>query len=61
MESQVPVVLVPERELAEMRAFAGDVSGLPPALFAVGAEHPLLDDTLLTARRWEESGNRAER
>ncbi len=33
-----------------------DLTGLPPALFTVGTEDPLLDDSLLLAERWAEAG-----
>jgi acetyl esterase len=37
-----------------------DLSGMPPALFTVGLNDHLSDDTLLLASRWERAGNHAE-
>ncbi|HSO94935.1 MAG TPA: alpha/beta hydrolase fold domain-containing protein, partial [Acidimicrobiia bacterium] len=37
-----------------------DLHGMPPALFAVGTNDHLLDDTLFMASRWEVAGNRSE-
>ncbi|MFN3258933.1 MAG: alpha/beta hydrolase [Pikeienuella sp.] len=40
-------------EVSPLRA---DLSGMPPALFQVGTEDPLMDDSLLMAARWAASG-----
>ena len=37
-----------------------DLTGLPPALFTIGTEDPLLDDTLFTYSRWLAAGNEAQ-
>lgn len=37
-----------------------DLSGMPPALFSVGTQDLLLDDSLFMAARWTSSGNRAD-
>jgi len=40
--------------------FLADLSGMPPALFTVGTEDPLLEDTLFMQARWAAAGNDAE-
>ncbi len=47
------------RERAEdplVSPLLADLSAMPPALFQIGTEDPLLDDTLLMAERWRASG-----
>jgi acetyl esterase/lipase len=34
-----------------------ELSGMPPAIFTIGTQDPLLDDTLFMAARWRAAGN----
>ncbi|MCI4664077.1 MAG: alpha/beta hydrolase [Neomegalonema sp.] len=55
--------LLPDRALAMTEAVSplhADWSDAPPALFQVGTEDPLLDDTLFMAERWRAAGAPAE-
>ncbi len=47
------------RQTADASPLKGDLRDLPPALFSVGTEDPLLDDTLFMAQRWHAAGNAA--
>jgi acetyl esterase/lipase len=49
-----------ERRDPDISPLYADLTGLPPALFSVGTNDHLLDDTLFMAARWEAAGNRAE-
>jgi acetyl esterase/lipase len=44
----------------EISPLYADLTGLAPALFTVGTNDPLLDDTLFMHARWLAAGNRAE-
>jgi acetyl esterase/lipase len=37
-----------------------DLSDMPPAIFTIGTQDPLLDDTLFMGARWRAAGNHAE-
>lgn len=45
---------------SEVSPLYGELSDLPPAIFTVGTQDPLIDDTLFTYMRWISAGNRAE-
>lgn len=45
------------RVTPEASPIRADLRGLPAALFSVGTEDPLLDDTLFMAARWRAAGN----
>ena len=49
-----------ERRDPDISPLYADLSGLPPALFSVGTNDHLLDDSLFMAARWEVAGNRSE-
>ncbi len=49
-----------ERRDPDVSPLYADLRGLPPALFSVGTNDHLLDDTLFMAARWEAAGNRSE-
>lgn len=49
-----------DRRDPDVSPLYADLRGLPPALFTVGADDHLVDDTLFLAARWELAGNDAE-
>ena len=49
-----------ERRDPDISPLYADLHGLPPALFSVGADDHLVDDTLYMAARWELADNQAE-
>jgi acetyl esterase/lipase len=51
---------VEERRDPDISPLYADLHGLPPALFTVGADDHLVDDTMLMAARWQLAGNDAE-
>ena len=49
-----------ERRDPDISPLYADLHGLPPALFSVGTEDHLVDDTMLMAARWQLAGNDTE-
>jgi acetyl esterase/lipase len=49
-----------ERRDPDVSPLYADLSGMPPALFSVGTNDHLVDDTLFMASRWEVAGNDTE-
>lgn len=56
-EQFVPQDRVEDPDVSPLLA---DLSGMPPALFTVGTEDPLLDDTLFMYERWRAAGCSAD-
>lgn len=55
----LPDVDVDDRRSAAYSPLYADVAGMPPALFTVGTQDPLLDDSLLMSAHWSDAGNEA--
>jgi acetyl esterase/lipase len=49
-----------QRREPDVSPLYANLRGMPPALFSVGTNDHLLDDTLFMAARWEVAGNRSE-
>jgi acetyl esterase len=49
-----------ERRCADISPLFAELSGLPPAIFTIGTQDPLLDDTLFMEARWRAAGGQAE-
>ena len=56
----MPGMSTEQRRDPDVSPLYADLRGLPPALFSVGGNDHLLDDTLFMAARWEVAGNRSE-
>jgi acetyl esterase/lipase len=56
----LPASSAEERRDPSISPLYADLAGLPPALFTVGNQDPLLDDTLFMHARWTQAGNAAE-
>jgi len=60
LEMGLPGYGVDQRRAPELSPMLNDLSGLPPALFTVGALDPLRDESILMAQRWQLAGSRAD-
>ncbi len=49
-----------QRRDPDISPLFADLAGMPPAIFTVGTEDPLLDDTLFMEARWRAAGHRTE-
>jgi acetyl esterase len=49
-----------QRRDPDISPLYGELSGMPPAIFTVGTEDPLLDDTLFMEARWRTAGLETE-
>jgi acetyl esterase len=56
----LPELSSEQRRDPDISPLYADLRGMPPALFSVGTNDHLLDDSLFMAARWEVAGNRTE-
>ena len=60
LEMGLPGYSVDQVRAPELSPMMNDLSGLPPALFTVGALDPLRDESILMAQRWQLAGSHAD-
>lgn len=58
-------LFLPGRDAEQLRSpevspLYADLTGMPPAIFTVGTQDPLIDDTLFMEARWRASGQQTE-
>jgi acetyl esterase len=49
-----------QRRDPDVSPLYADLSGMPPAIFTIGTQDPLLDDSLFMEARWREAGHDTE-
>jgi acetyl esterase len=49
-----------QRRDPDISPLFADLSGMPPAIFTIGTEDPLLDDTLFMEARWRRAGHASD-
>jgi acetyl esterase len=49
-----------QRRDPDISPLFAELSGMPPAIFTIGTEDPLIDDTLFMEARWRAAGNATE-
>jgi acetyl esterase len=59
-ELYLPGTTPEERRDPDISPLYADLSGMPPAVFTVGTQDPLLDDTLFMEARWRAAGHETE-
>lgn len=59
-EQFLPTYDLEQRRDPEISPLYADLSAMPPAIFTVGTEDALLDDTLFMEARWRSAGNATE-
>lgn len=59
LDLYLPGMSAEQRRDPDVSPLYADLHGMPPALFSVGTNDHLLDDTLFMAARWEVAGNRS--
>lgn len=59
LSTYLPDKTIEERKAPLISPMYNDLSGLVPALFVVGTDDGLTDDTILMGSKWQLAGNRA--